>query len=104
MEITGQKLQMAGLTKYKSIVVNNDEKLSDNIEKAVRKDGTIAKSKEVIYKKGKLYFGMYFLGGTGSERRYLYYLNQRPVGKDKTMLIYLEGAITEEMAKSLIKK
>lgn len=104
VEVYGQNLEMAGLTKYISISITANASLSDSIEKAVKKDGATAKSKEVIYKKGTLYFGMYYLGGKGSERCYLYYLNQRPVGNDKTILIYMEGSITEEMAKSLIKK
>lgn len=102
VEVTSPLEQLTGISVYKSITVNDNKTLSEELEKAVRKDGAGAKSKEVIFKKGKLYFGMYFMGGQGSHRRYLYYLNQRLVGKEKTILIFIEGDIDEEMAESLI--
>lgn len=104
VEVTRDSGKMPGIDCYRSIMVIGNEALSEQLEKAVKKDGAAAKSKEVIYKKGKLYFGMYFMGGTGEHRRYLYFLNQKAVGKEKTMLIFIEGDISEEMAKSLIKK
>ena len=104
VEVTGDSKKMPGIECYRSITVSGNEALSESIEKTVKKDGAAAKSKEVIYKKGKLYFGMYFMGGSGKHRRYIYFLNQKAVGKDKTMLIFIEGDISEEMAKSLIKK
>ena len=103
VEVTGDSKKMPGIECYKSITVLGNEALSERLEKSVKKDGAAAKSKEVIYKKGKLYFGMYFMGGSDKHRRYLYFLNQKAVGKDKTMLIFIEGDISEEMAKSLIK-
>lgn len=103
VEVTGDNKKMPGIDNYRSITVLDNDALSESLEKAVKKDGASAKSKEVIYKKGKLYFGMYSMGGTGKHRRYLYFLNQKAVGKDKTMLIFIEGDISEEMAKSLIK-
>ena len=103
VEVTGDSKKMPGIECYKSITVLGNESLSEMLEKSVKKDGAAAKSKEVIYKKGKLYFGMYFMGGSDKHRRYLYFLNQKAVGKDKTMLIFIEGDISEEMAKSLIK-
>ena len=103
VEVTGEGRKMPGIDCYRSITVVGNEALSESLEKAVKKDGAAAKSKEVIYKKGKLYFGMYFMGGSDKHRRYLYFLNQKAVGKDKTMLIFIEGDISEEMAKSLIK-
>lgn len=103
VEVMGDNRKMPGIDCYRSITVRGNEALSESLEKTVKKDGAAAKSKEVIYKKGKLYFGMYFMGGVDRHRRYLYFLNQKAVGKDKTMLIFIEGNISEEMAKSLIK-
>ena len=101
--VTGNNRKMPGIDCYRSITVLGNEALSEDLEKSVKKDGALSKSKEVIYKKGKLYFGMYFMGGEERHRRYLYFLNQKAVGKDKTMLIFIEGDISEDMAKSLIK-
>lgn len=103
VEVTGDSRKMPGIDCYRSITVVGNDALSEKLEKSVKKDGAAAKSKEVIYKKGKLYFGMYFMGGSDNHRRYLYFLNQKAMGKDKTMLIFIEGDISEEMAKSLIK-
>lgn len=103
VEVTGTKQKMVGIEIYRSITVVNNEIISRQLEAAVKKDGAKAKSKEVIYKKGELYFGMYCMGGTDTHRRYLYFLNQRVTGKDKTMLIFIEGSIPEELAKTLVK-
>ena len=102
--MTGDQLKWEGLRKYKSISVSDDVALADKIRQAVSKDGALAKSKEVSYSDGQLYFGFYSMGGKKIQRRYLLYLNRRPKGKEKTTLIYIEGDLDEKTVKSLIKQ
>jgi hypothetical protein len=104
VEVTGKKLQGTGLTKYKSISVADDVALADKIKGAVVSDGRKARSKEVSYKEGQLYFGFYSMGGEGSGRSYIFYLNRRPVGKEKTTLIFIQGNLSEQQVKDLINK
>lgn len=103
ISLSGKQLEGKGLTKYKSVSVTGNPLLADKISAAVSKDGIKAKSKEVSYKEGQLYFGFYSLGGSGSHRKYLLYLNRRPVGKEKTTLIYIEGSLDDEAVKKMIK-
>ena len=100
--LTGDRCEKMGLRVYKSITVSDDVSLADKIRRAVAKDGAAAKSKEVSYREGQLYFGFYSMGGKGKERRYLIFLNRRPVGTEKTTLIFIEGDVSEEMVKKLI--
>lgn len=102
VSLSGSQIKMKGLTKYKSMSVTGDAALSDKIAAAVGKDGSRAKSKEVSYKGGKLYFGFYLLKG-GPNKRYLLFLDRRPLGKDKTTLIYLEGTLDPEEVKEMLK-
>ncbi len=101
--ITGDRCGKMGLTVYKSITVSDDVPLADKIRRAVAKDGAAAKSKEVSYREGQLYFGLYSMGGKEKGRRYLIFLNRRPAGTEKTTLIFIEGDVSEEMVKKLIK-
>lgn len=100
---SGDELESKGISKYKSIAVADNKTLADKIAKAVAKDGSLAKSKEVVYKEGTLYFGFYSMGGKGKHRKYLLYLNRRPAGKEKTTLIYIEGNIDAETVKKMLK-
>ncbi len=88
---------------YKSISVVNNSELSDKIARAVSKDGTSAKNKEVSYRDGELYFGFYSMGGKQTSRKYILFLNKRPKGVEKTTLIFIEGNLDEKEVKSLIK-
>lgn len=92
------------ISKLKSISVKDDPELADKIRKSVTKDGANAKSKEVTFKKGQLYFGFYFFGGSGNARKYLLFLNRRPTGTEKTTLMYMEGDIDSEQVKALLTK
>lgn len=103
VNMTGSKLDSYGIRKYKSISVV-DEPLADRIAAAVAKDGSASQQKEVKYKGGMIYYGFYSLGGSGSARRYLLFLNRRPVGKEKTTLIYIEGNLTAEQVKKIISQ
>jgi len=103
LSLSGTQLEARNLSKYNSISVTNDAALADKITQAVIKDGANARSKNVSYKKGQLYFGFYFLGGKGWHRKYILYLNRRPVGKEKVTLIYIEGNVSESVVKKMIR-
>ena len=105
--MTGEQLKwagQAGLKSYRSVSVSGDDELSVQIERAVRKDGAKADYKETSYKDGKLHFGFYSLGGRGSGRRYLLYLNRPADGESKTTLIYIQGDMTPAEVKKLMNR
>lgn len=104
VSMSGRKAKWNGLTSYKSVSVSGDSEKADEVARAVRKDGTGAEYKETSYKDGKLYFGFYSLGGEGRNRKYLFYLDLRPKGKDKTTFVYIEGDWTAEEVKKMITK
>lgn len=89
---------------YRSISVTDDRELANKIAAAVAKDGSRAKSKEVSYKEGMLYYGFYSLGGVMENRRYILYLNRRPTGKEKTTLVFIKADMDETAVKKLINK
>lgn len=89
---------------YRSISVSDDRELADKIAEAVAKDGSKARSKEVSYKQGMLYYGFFSMGGIGKKRKYILYLNRRPTGMEKTTLVYIEAGLDETQVKKLINK
>lgn len=103
LSLSGLGTQAHGAMKYKSISVSDDPLLTEKIESAVVKDGSRAKHKEVKYKDGSIYFGFYLIGGSGKNRKYLLYLNRNPKGIDKITLIYIEGDLSKEDVKQMIK-
>ncbi len=100
----GEQTDWKGLTLYKSVSVSGDYEKAEAIARSVRKDGAKAEFKETSFKDGKLYFGFYGLGGEGRYRKYLFYLDLRPKGKDKTTLVYIEGDWSPEQVKNMITK
>ncbi len=104
VSFSGKQTDWKGLTVYKSVSVSGDNEKADAIVRSVKKDGAKAEFKETSYRDGKLYFGFYGLGGDGRHRKYLFYLDLRPKGKDKTTLIYIEGDWSAEEVKAMITK
>lgn len=101
---SGEQTDWKGLYLYKSVSVSGNSAKADEIARCVRKDGAKAEFKETSFKDGKLYFGFYGLGGEGENRKYLFYLDLRPKGKDKTTLVYIEGDWSPEEVKKMITK
>lgn len=104
VSVSGTQMASDDVSAYKSISVTGNPGLADKIAAAVGKDGVLSKSKEVTYKEGRLHFGFFSMGGSPGKRRYLLFLDRRPAGKDKTLLIYLEGSLDEESVKKMIKR
>lgn len=102
--LSGDQLKVKGMKKYASVSVTGDSELADKISRAVKKDGVKAESKETTYKDGKLYFGFYSLGGKNDRRQYLFYLDKRPTGVDKTTVVYICGDWSVDEVKKIINK
>ena len=102
--ISGKQAGWKGLTSYRSVSISGDDAKADEMARAVRKDGANAVLKETSFKKGRLCFGFYGLGGEGANRKYLFFLDLRAQGKSKTTLVYLEGDWTPDQVKKLITK
>lgn len=98
-EMNGNQIKL-----YKSISVSDNDLLCNRISNAVLSDSNKAVSKEVAYKDGHLYFGFYFMGGSGANRKYLLFLDRRQVKKNKLSLIYIEGNLDSSDVKKMIKK
>ncbi len=104
VSFSGEQTDWKGLTTYKSVSVTGNAEMADEIARGVKKDGAKAEFKETSFKDGKLYFGFYGLGGEGRHRKYLFYLDLRPKGKEKTTLVYIEGNWSPEQVKTMITK
>ncbi len=104
VSFSGKQTNWKGLTVYKSVSVSGDNETADAIARCVKKDGAKADFKETSYREGTLYFGFFGLGGEGRNRKYLFYLDLRPKGKDKTTLVYIEGNWTADEVKEMITK
>lgn len=104
VSFSGKQTDWKGLTVYKSVSVSGDNEKADAIARGVKKDGAKADFKETSYRDGKLYFGFYGLGGEGHNRKYLFYLDLRQKGKDKTTLVYIEGNWSADEVKEMITK
>ncbi|MDE6633446.1 MAG: hypothetical protein K2K23_10645 [Muribaculaceae bacterium] len=104
VSFSGKQTDWKGLAVYKSVSVAGDNEKADAIARGVKKDGAKADFKETSFRDGKLYFGFYGLGGEGQHRRYLFYLDMRPKGKDKTTLVYIEGDWSADEVKEMITK
>lgn len=77
------------------------------IQKCVLSDGASAVGKDVRYKNGKLYFAYYMLkpekSGDKTINRYIYYLNSAATGGDNVLVVYMEGAASEQTVSELIR-
>lgn len=104
VSISGKQSDWKGLTSYRSVSISGDDEKADAMARAVRRDGAKAEFKETTFKNGKLYFGFYGLGGEGLHRKYLFFLDLRSKGKNKTTLINIEGDWTPEEVKAMITK
>lgn len=98
MEIDGHRLK-----EYRSITVTGNKVLADRLRAAVSKDGVNAEAKETSYKAGELYFGFYSLGGKAESKRYILYLNRRPLGEEKSTLIFMEGDVDMKFVRKILK-
>lgn len=98
--IDGSALAPYKLDKYISLTVESDSESVATIEPLVRADGRGAIDREVLQKKGVLYYAFYQLKPLGSgTNRYILYVNR----KNKIILVYLEGPATPAQVKKILK-
>lgn len=101
--IKGSTLEPYDLSRYKSLTVTNRPSEAETIEPLLAKDASIAIDSETSYRDGKLYYAFYSLPVYDGERRYIFYLNQSLVGKDKIILMYLQGYASASKVKNMLK-
>lgn len=101
--VSGKSVEKFGLSLYRSISVDGDAALASAIEKAVKADGAKAVSKEVSYKKGRLYFGLYTLSPAEGVNRYMVYLNDSSGSGGKVIVAYLEGKAGSSAVRRLLE-
>ena len=98
--IDGAALAPYRLDKYVSLTVESDPEVVETIEPLVRADGRGAVDREVIQKKGALYYAFYQLKPLANgTNRYILYVNR----KKKIILVYLEGPATPAQVKKILK-
>lgn len=77
------------------------------IQPLVVADGAHARARNVRYRDGKLHFAYYVLPPVTKDgrsiNRYLCYLNNEKAKNPSVMVIYFDGAISNEKAEALIK-
>ena len=103
--ISGGQLKKHKLSTYRSITLTDaDNESADAIERAVRRDGADALSREVQFRDGRLFYGFYRLRRHNDLNRYIFFLNQLAAGGNKVILIYLEGSASPEQVKKMLKQ
>lgn len=103
--ISGGQLKKHKLSTYRSITLTDAANESaDAIERAVRRDGADALSREVQFRDGRLFYGFYRLRRHNDLNRYIFFLNQLAAGGNKVILIYLEGSASPEQVKKMLKQ
>lgn len=98
--IRGGALKDYKLNLFYSVVVEDNDGLSGQIEAALAKDARKALDREVQYKGGRLHYAFYVLGKTAEGlNRYILFSGGR-----RTVLIYLEGRADRSVINSFLKK
>jgi hypothetical protein len=101
--VQGDALNRYKLDYYRGITIKNRPDDAIEIEKAVIKDGKKANDKEVSYKDGHLYYGIYSFK-RATTNKYIFYLNQHLTGGNKIVVIYMVGEAKLNDIKKLIQK
>jgi hypothetical protein len=101
--VEGDALERYKLNYYRGVTIKNQPEDAAEIEAAVIKDGKNANDKEVSYKDGHLYYGLYSFK-RALTNRYIFYLNQHLKGGNKIVVIYMVGDAKLNDIKKLIQK
>ncbi len=101
--VSKSRLRNLNLSVYHAISISGHQELAEEIEKMVLRDGAKARSKEVRYASGHLYYGCYALPRDGKgNNRYILFLNGHLKSADRIVLLYIEGEASMEDVKKLI--
>ncbi len=97
--MSGGQLAKHRIDVYHSLTLTGLPDEAPAIERLVMLDGRRAKDKEVIYRDGGLYYGFYVFDG-----RYIFYLNQHRQKGKKIIVIYIQGDVTVDRIKAMLKQ
>lgn len=103
--VTGRKAQELKLRVYHSLTITGDPAAERLVSRMVTADGSHARTKDVEWRKGQVYYGFYQLAPVGANNRYIFFLNQnlaRRNPQSKVTLIYMEGPADSAHIKRLI--
>ncbi|MCM1348247.1 MAG: DUF6108 family protein [Firmicutes bacterium] len=102
--VVKDKLRNVNLDTYHSLSIAGHPETASELERMVLADARTAVSKEVRYKAGHLYYGLYRLPSiTRGVNRYIIFLNGHLAGDNKIILLYLEGKASTEQVKKMLK-
>lgn len=104
--ISGEPLKGSGLSLYRSLVITGTCDNADAIAARVIKCAAGARSREVKYIDGKIYYAQFALPPAPgeSDNRYLFYLNSALKGDKRLMIIYMSGPASLDQIKKLINQ
>ena len=109
--VTGKPALKLHMDLYHSLIVDGDEVAAREIENAVLGDAAKAESKEVEYRQGRLYFGIFTFKPASAEPkapfRYVVFLNQglsQKNPKSRLSLIYIESRCDQQYVKDIITR
>lgn len=100
--VSKSRLRNLSLSVYHTLSITGHPEIAAELEDMVMRDGAKARSKEVRYASGHLYYGFYALPPVDGLNRYILYLNGHLKSSDRIMLLYIEGKASIEDVKKLI--
>ena len=113
VNISGAQLERlnSNLTLYRNVSVENDEKIANEMEKAVKKDGVEAASRTVTMNDGHVVFGLYAFPAEGTTNRFIIFTQNCEKQNDtqtentaRADLFYIEGEITAAQLTTIIRQ
>ena len=104
--VKGNQLERYRLKVFRSLMVKNDPKDFERIEKLVLQDEKNAINKETGHIGQRLYYAFYCLPSKKNHYCYIFYRNSslRKVEDNELTLIYMEGNVTLDELKAMFKK
>lgn len=104
--VKGNQLERYKLEVFRSLMIKNDPKDFERIEKLVEQDENHAISKETGHIGERLYYAFYCFPPEKERFRYIFYRNSslRKTESNELTLIYMEGNVTMDELKDMFKK
>lgn len=101
VDIKSEKLKSQKIALFRSITIENDDKLVQQLEKAINEDTQNATNREVSKKSGRIAKGIYTFKSLQKDLyKYILYKNNIERNKTKAIMVYIEGSATlEELEK-----
>lgn len=104
LDIKSQKLKSQKITLFRSITIEDDDKLAQRLERAISEDTQKATNREVSKKSGRITKGIYtFNGSQKGSYKYIFYRNNHNGNKTKATMVYIEGYATLEQLEKIFQ-